>query len=121
MDAPKRVWLDWPGANRGDPVFDEPPEHAMQPGQTLYILATPEALATSPEVAELVADAVAAERERCAQVAEQFGVTWEAVCMASNKGGVCDIACETCLALAETDPADSIAAAIRRAAEGTGT
>ena len=48
MESPKRIWLDWPGANKGDPVFDEPPEHDMQAGQTPYILATPEALADHP-------------------------------------------------------------------------
>lgn len=33
---------------------------------TLYILATPAALASSPEVAAIVAESVAKERERCA-------------------------------------------------------
>jgi len=50
MTAPERIWLDWPEANRGEPVFDEPPETWTQAGQTKYILATPEALAASPEV-----------------------------------------------------------------------
>lgn len=38
-DAPKRIWLDWPAANKGDPVYDEPPERDTQPGQTEYIRA----------------------------------------------------------------------------------
>ena len=37
MSAPKRIWLDWPDANRGDAVYDEPPERDTQPGQTEYI------------------------------------------------------------------------------------
>ena len=39
MDAPKRIWLDWPAANKGDPVFDEPPENDTQAGQTEYLRA----------------------------------------------------------------------------------
>ena len=39
MSAPKRIWLDWPDANRGDVVYDEPPERDTQPGQTEYIRA----------------------------------------------------------------------------------
>lgn len=73
MDAPKRIWLDWPGANRGDPVFDEPPEHDMQAGQTPYILATPEALAASPEVAKLIADAEARGMERALETMKTAG------------------------------------------------
>lgn len=38
-DAPERIWLDWPAANKGDPVYDEPPERDTQPGQTEYIRA----------------------------------------------------------------------------------
>ena len=37
MSAPERIWLDWPDANRGDAVYDEPPERDTQPGQTEYI------------------------------------------------------------------------------------
>jgi len=37
MSAPERIWLDWPDANRGDVVYDEPPERDTQPGQTEYI------------------------------------------------------------------------------------
>ena len=39
MSAPDRIWLDWPDANRGDVVYDEPPERDTQPGQTEYIRA----------------------------------------------------------------------------------
>ena len=39
MSAPERIWLDWPDANRGDVVYDEPPERDTQPGQTEYIRA----------------------------------------------------------------------------------
>ena len=38
-DAPERIWLDWPDANRGDIVYDEPPERVTQPGQTEYVRA----------------------------------------------------------------------------------
>lgn len=41
-----------------------------------YILATPEALAASPEVAKLIADAVAAERERLASKFEAEDHHW---------------------------------------------
>jgi hypothetical protein len=39
MSAPERIWLDWPGANKGDVVYDEPPERDTQPGQTEYVRA----------------------------------------------------------------------------------
>ncbi len=39
MTAPDRIWLDWPAANKGDVVYDEPPERDTQPGQTEYIRA----------------------------------------------------------------------------------
>lgn len=73
-DAPKRIWLDWPAANNGDPVYDEPPERDTQPGQTAYVLATPAALSEHPAVQALVAEAVAAERERCVAIAVRH---WE--------------------------------------------
>lgn len=58
-DAPERIWLDWPAANKGDPVYDEPPERDTQPGQTEYIRA---------DAARAEAEAmVRAEREACAQ------------------------------------------------------
>jgi hypothetical protein len=37
-----------------------------------YILATPAALAAAPEVAKLIADAVAKERERCAAILDTY-------------------------------------------------
>lgn len=37
MTAPKRIWLDWPAAEQGEPVYDKPPERDTQPGQTEYI------------------------------------------------------------------------------------
>ena len=39
MEAPERIWLDWPDANKGDVVYDEPPERDTQPGQTGYVRA----------------------------------------------------------------------------------
>jgi hypothetical protein len=56
MSAPERIWLDWPGANRGEPVFNEPPERDTQPGQTEYILKSASDAAINA--------AVQAERER---------------------------------------------------------
>jgi hypothetical protein len=38
MIAPDRIWLDWPDANKGAIVYDEPPERNSQPGQIEYIL-----------------------------------------------------------------------------------
>ncbi len=35
-NAPERIWLDWPDANRGGIVYNEPPERDTQPGQTEY-------------------------------------------------------------------------------------
>lgn len=43
-------------------------------GPKIYILATPEALAASPEVAALIADAVAKERDRCEDAAIQSSI-----------------------------------------------
>lgn len=37
MSAPDRIWLDWPAANKGDPVFDDPPETEFHLGQTEYL------------------------------------------------------------------------------------
>ena len=39
MSAPDRIWLDWPAANKGEPVFDEPPENEFQAGQVGYVRA----------------------------------------------------------------------------------
>lgn len=39
LKGPDRVWLDWPGANRGEIVYDEPPERDTQPGQIGYVRA----------------------------------------------------------------------------------
>lgn len=61
-DAPKRVWLDWPAANRGDVVYDEPPERDTQPGQTEYVRA------------DLVNDAMRAGYELAAAKAREMGV-----------------------------------------------
>lgn len=65
MSGPDKVWLDWPQANRGEPVFDNPPENGFQAGQTCYVRRDPAVLAALPEVKALVA----AERERCAKIA----------------------------------------------------
>ena len=54
-DAPERIWLDWPDANRGGIVYDEPPERDTQPGQTAYLRA---------EIAAARVDALQAEVAR---------------------------------------------------------
>ena len=38
-DMPERIWLDWPGANHGEPIYTEPPERDTQAGQTEYVRA----------------------------------------------------------------------------------
>ena len=61
-DTPERIWLDWPGANRGEPVYNEPPERDTQAGQTGYI---------RMDIAQAQIDAaVKAERERIAAMIE---------------------------------------------------
>lgn len=64
-----------------------------------YILATPKALAASPEVQALIAEAVAAEQVRCADV----DLIHEAICNAHDMDATF------------SDYARSVAAAIRRA------
>ncbi len=68
MSAPERIWanegLEWHSFDCSD----------VKAGWTHpYILATPEALAASPEVAKLVADAEARGMERAA---EMFAEMW---------------------------------------------
>ena len=36
---PERIWLDWPGAKHGEPIYTEPPERDTQAGQTEYVRA----------------------------------------------------------------------------------
>ena len=38
-DMPERIWLDWPGAKHGEPIYTEPPERDTQAGQTEYVRA----------------------------------------------------------------------------------
>ena len=68
MSAPERIWanegLEWHSFDCSD----------VKAGWTHpYILATPEALAASPEVAKLVADAEARGMERAAEI---FAEMW---------------------------------------------
>ncbi len=51
MTAPERIWLDWPDANKGDVVYDEPPERDTQPGQTGYVRGDLHAAALAREAA----------------------------------------------------------------------
>lgn len=68
MTTPDKVWLDWPQANRGEPVFDNPPENGFQAGQTCYVRRDPAVLAELPEVQALIR----AETERCAGIADKY-------------------------------------------------
>ena len=61
MNAPERVWLDWPDANRGGIVYAEPPERDTQEGQTAYIRADLYD-AQSAEITRLRAQVEAADR-----------------------------------------------------------
>ena len=69
-EAPKQIWLDWPNANRGEPVFDEPPEHHGQAAQTKYVRAdiaqeaALQALASDGQAQEALDKLRAVEAER---------------------------------------------------------
>lgn len=60
-DAPERIWLDWPVANRGEPVYDEPPERDTDAGQTCYVRA---------DLYEAQAAEIARLREALKEIAE---------------------------------------------------
>lgn len=103
MDAPRRIKIR-------NGYINEPMPYATGGGETLsYILATPEALATSPEVAKLVAEE--REAERNALVALE-----KAASEVSRQGAVTGPQW-TRLSIAIL----SARAAIRRASEETGT
>lgn len=62
-EAPKKLWVEWPKANHLDVAYDEPPVSEHDMAQSAYTRS--DLCITSAE-----ADAmVAAERERCAQLA----------------------------------------------------
>lgn len=65
MTAPERIWA-------GEGEYWEKP-HIVNPTSE-YILHTRAALAASPLVQEIVAEAVKAEREACAQVADDLAL-----------------------------------------------
>ena len=68
LKAPERIWLDWPGANKGDPVFDEPPEHYLQAGQTKYVRADVHAA----QIADLQRQLAEARESDASNAATQF-------------------------------------------------
>jgi hypothetical protein len=70
MTAPDLVWLDWREANRYLAAYDEPPLQDVPDCTVAYVRRDPAVLAALPEVQSMVANAVAAERERCAKIAE---------------------------------------------------
>ena len=67
--TPDRIWVSAPNEDNEVETWTDPDE-----GGTPYIRATPTSLAESPEVAKLVAEAVAAERDRCVAIAVRH---WE--------------------------------------------
>lgn len=75
MTAPERIWaMRYYG--KGDEGFWDTTHspHAKDDAQHEYILHTRAALAASPLVQEIVAEAVKAEREACAQVADDLAL-----------------------------------------------
>ena len=51
-DMPERIWLDWPGAKHGEPIYTEPPERDTQAGQTEYIRADLALPAVRPDLTD---------------------------------------------------------------------
>ena len=71
MTAPERIWAQY----GGDMLYVNPTEgswRAYGNRGTEYILHTRAALAASPLVQEIVAEAVKAEREACRQIAVDY-------------------------------------------------
>lgn len=77
-DAPARIWLDWPDANRGEAVYDEPPERETQPGQTEYLRADI-AAAREAELRAEVERLTQANREAAMQSLADLGQAQEAL------------------------------------------
>ena len=72
MDTPERIWVQWPNVGGCGLAFKTPanPRHKSDDRfnkRTAYILATPEALAASPEVRALIREAEARGMERAAE------------------------------------------------------
>jgi hypothetical protein len=72
MSAPERIWLDWPDANRGDAVYDEPPERDTQPGQTEYIRKD----ASDAAIAAARAEGVREGMLKAAEIADAHEKRW---------------------------------------------
>ena len=71
--APKRIWLQDAGDySRAKAAVDELTwcDQPVDENDSLYILDTPEALASSPEVAALILEAEARGMERAAEICE---------------------------------------------------
>lgn len=81
MSAPERIWLDWPDANRGDAVYDEPPERDTQPGQTEYIRKDASDAAIAAARAEGVREGMlkAAELYAEGEGWDYFGAAYDAI------------------------------------------
>jgi len=73
MTAPERIWISEPSKSAFEPADYNPGTWTPRPDWCFrhpYILATPEALAASPEVQALVM----AERERCAGICSESAI-----------------------------------------------
>jgi len=72
-DAPERIWMDWPGVDRGEPIYDTPPKRGDQPGQTEYIRAD-----LVPAMADRIEALEAALRFGVALIeGDSFGHEWK--------------------------------------------
>ena len=69
--APKRIWVSAPNEDNEVETWTDPDE-----GGTEYILATPEALAASPEVAALIAEARREGWNAAIEAANWLGLTF---------------------------------------------
>ena len=112
MSAPERIWawvwdLPYPSRGQGKPEWSG----VMIPAEQDCTEYTRTDLSAAREAAARQAGWNAA-MEAAAKVAKKSGLTWEAVCMARNEGGVCPSACDMCLSAADADTSDHIAAAI---------
>lgn len=82
MDTPERIWVQWPNVGGCGLAFKTPanPRHKSDDRfnkRTAYILATPEALADSPEVQALILEAEARGMERAAARARVYASNYE--------------------------------------------
>jgi hypothetical protein len=82
---PDRIWLDWPEANRGEPVFDHPPENSFQAAQTCYIRAD---RLSDPDAVHLNMLRGTIAKPSLAQIAHIYGDEWTAAIAAAEAQGL---------------------------------